>query len=99
MSQEAKKFGTKLSSPKKKLKVKVASAFEMSQGDERSTLDISQLPKRKPVPEAEHLALDDEFTKDEEHSAASSKEKTSKYVETMLRMAAERKQERRSIKK
>lgn len=100
MSQESRRIGNKLSQPREKPKVKVASAFEMDQKGESDTLDLSKLPKRKPVPEAEELAFDD----DDEvvgkgSSTASATEKTSKYTEAMLRMAKERKQERQAIKK
>lgn len=100
MSQETKKISNKLGQPKKKLEVKVASAFEISLDEESNTLDISQLPKRKPAPEAEDLTFDDddEFA-EKGQGTASTREKKSKYTEAMLRMAKERKQERQAIKK
>ena len=102
MSQEAKKIGNnKLSQPKEKPKVKVASAFEMNREGESDILDISRLPKRKPVPEAEDLAFDDG---DDElvgrgQNIANAAETKSRYTEAMLKMAKERKEERQAIKK
>lgn len=100
MSQEPKKISNKLSQPREKPKVKVASAFEMDMNEESDTLDISKLPRRKPAPEAEDLAFDeDDELVQKGTSTADAAEKKSKYTEAMLRMAKERKQERQAIKK